>query len=150
MSGEQGQYTGKVAINGSIDTVWQVLTDYNNFENFFPNVAQSRLIETQGDRQIFEQTDQIKIATITKQFTVKVAVTETLLQAIQFQPIEGDLQTLQGTLKIQSTSDADQNLVTHEVLVVPVDTFTRGLFFSIYKSRFKNTLLALKQEAERR
>ncbi|MGB3404322.1 MAG: SRPBCC family protein [Microcoleaceae cyanobacterium] len=150
VSGEQGKYTGQVVINAPLETVWDVLTDYDNFDRFFPNVANSKLIETQGNSKIFEQVYQVKIATISKQFKVKVAVTETPVQEINFQQIEGDLKSLQGSWKLQPAANSAQILVTHDVSVVPVDTLTRGLFFTIYKSTFKNTLLALKQEAERR
>jgi ribosome-associated toxin RatA of RatAB toxin-antitoxin module len=150
VSGEQGKYTGQVVINAPLETVWDVLTDYDNFDQFFPNVANSQLIETQGNSKIFEQVYQVKIATFSQQFKVRVAVTETPVQEIEFQQIEGDLKSLQGTWKLQPAANSAQILVTHDVSVVPVDTLTRGLFFPIYKSTFKNTLLALKQEAERR
>lgn len=150
VTGENGQYTGQVTINAPATTVWEVLTDYENFDNFFPNVANSQLIESQGDRKIFEQVYQIQIATIRKQFRVQLEATETYMQEIQFRQVEGDLNTLQGTWQMQTSPDTSQVLVTHQVQVVPVDTFTRGLFFSLYKRTFKDTLLALKQEAEQR
>ncbi|MGF1493388.1 MAG: SRPBCC family protein [Microcoleaceae cyanobacterium] len=151
VKGSNGQYTGQVSIDAPITTVWSVLTDYDNFEQFFPNISESKLIQSQDNKKVFEQQYQIRIAGFSRQFRVQVEAQETYPKAIKFQQVEGDLKTLEGEWEIQTLpSNSRSVVVTHRVTVMPVDTFTRGIFFSIYENTFKKTLFALKQEAEQR
>ncbi len=55
VTGANGQYVAQIAINASSDQVWRVLTDYNNFNRFIPNVISSRLISADGNVKIIEQ-----------------------------------------------------------------------------------------------
>ena len=57
---DDGHYTCRILVNGSIDMAWQVLTDYKNLENFLFSVADSELVEPNCDRKIFEQINKIK------------------------------------------------------------------------------------------
>ncbi len=58
--GEGGNYTSRLLISTTVDNAWQVLTDYKNFANFLPGVVSSELLESKGDRKIFEQINKIK------------------------------------------------------------------------------------------
>jgi len=60
IAGEKGDYICRFLVNASVDTAWQVLTDYNNFELFLPGVTDSQLLESNGDRKIFEQINRVK------------------------------------------------------------------------------------------
>lgn len=65
---------------GSVDTAWQVLTDYNNFNQFLPNVPASKVIADEGDRKIFEQTNAVDLCFFFDEFTVQIEAKETKLQ----------------------------------------------------------------------
>lgn len=43
ISGSNGQFVGRVVASGSAAAAWAVLTDYNNFAAFLPNVESSRV-----------------------------------------------------------------------------------------------------------
>ena len=53
VTGESGQYVGQVVATGSVDAAWAVLTDYNNFASFFPDVEESQLLESNGNQKVF-------------------------------------------------------------------------------------------------
>jgi len=53
VTGSQGKYTGKVLVTATPAIAWQVLTDYNNFSRFLPNVLSSKLIQNGRDRKVF-------------------------------------------------------------------------------------------------
>ena len=155
LRGDDGHYTCRILVNGSIDTAWQVLTDYNNFENFLPSVADSELVEQNGDRKVFEQINKIKTLIFTTKSRIRIAVTESYPQTIAFQFVDGDLDSLDGTWLLEPVSPypsapPNQVLITHQVKVTPGSTPGRSFFYNIYENTLEATLAAIKQEVETR
>lgn len=151
VSGTNGQFVGRVLVNAPAATAWQVLTDYNNFERFFPNVENSRLLESNGNRRVFEQINVVRIFPITSRTRIVIAATETYPRQIDFRLVEGDVDALQGTWRIEPVAASNQMLITHRVSVDPEGSAaTRGLFFGIYQDVLEDTLVAIKRESEQR
>ncbi|WP_038021845.1 SRPBCC family protein [Synechocystis sp. PCC 7509] len=155
VTGSKGKYTGKVLVKATVATAWQVLTDYNNFYHFFPNVVSSKVIQNNGAGKVFEQVQVIRAFMLTKKARVRIAIKETYPKRIAFNLVAGDLKSLQGTWQIEPVSPypgalPNQVLITHQVNADPGAISTRGLFFSIYKNSLENTLVALKTEVEKR
>lgn len=149
VTGKQGQYRGQVVVNAPIATTWKVVTDYNNFERFLPNVVSSQLLKTNGNQKVFEQTQRIRAFIFNKQVRVRIAVTETYPQQVTFKVVSGDIKSLQGVWRLQPIS-RNQVLLVHQVAVNPGSTSNRDLFFRVYKDSLTNTLAAMKRESERR
>lgn len=147
--GSNGQYTARVLVSAPVSAAWSVLTDYNNFSNFFPTVAESRLLQSNGNQRVFEQVNEIQIFPVTRRSRIVMAATESYPQQITFNLLEGDIRSLRGTWRLEQTSP-NQVLVTHQVSVNPASSTPRQLFFNIYQNTLQNTLAALKREAERR
>ncbi|WNZ22778.1 cyclase/dehydrase [Leptolyngbya sp. NK1-12] len=146
LSGDQGNYTARVMANGSVETAWAVLTDYNNFANFLPSVESSQLLESNGTQKTFEQVNVIRIFPITHRERIVIAASETYPTKISFSMVEGDLEKLQGAWYV--TGAGSQVMITHQVIVEPASN--RSLFFNIYKDNLQKTMAALKQEIEQR
>jgi len=149
VTGSDGNFTGQVVVNTSVQTAWNVLTDYNRFSSFIPSVASSRVLQNNGNRKVFEQVNVIRVFPFTRRSRVVISSVESYPQQIAFSLVEGDVESLQGVWRIQPRGN-NQVLITHQVTVDPGSSPTRGLFFNIYKSTLANTLSALKQEMERR
>lgn len=154
VTGDRGNYTARVLVTASKATTWEVLTDYNNFQQFLPNVATSQLLESNGNQKVFEQVNVFRVLAIAQRSRVRIAVTETYPQTIAFRLVEGDLGSLEGTWNLEPVSQIpgrqpDKVLISHQVAVDPGSN-PQGLFFSIYKNSLTNTLAALKQEIEQR
>lgn len=147
LSGEEGSYTSRVMANGSVDTAWEVLTDYGNFANFFPGVESSQLVSSDQNQKVFEQVNVVRIFPITRRARVVIASDETYPSNIFFRLVEGDLEGLQGSWYV--TGAGNQVMITHQVVVDPGSS-NRALFFTIYKDNLQKTMAALKQEIERR
>lgn len=155
LQGEKGKYTGRILVNASMDTAWQVLTDYDNFDQFLPEVTESELVEANGDRKVFEQINKVKVFLFDKKSRVRIAVQETYPQTIMFNIVDGDLETLDGTWKLEAVSPypsapPDQVLLTHQVEVEPGSIISKSVFFDIYENSLKDTLAAIKAEVEQR
>ena len=154
-TGEDGNYVSRLLITTSLDNAWQVLTDYENFADFLPGVASSELIESSGDRKVFEQINKIKTLIFSIESRVQVATTERYPDQIAFRAIAGDLETMDGTWILEAVSPypsapPNQVLLTHKVMVEPAQAPSNGIFFSIYEDRLQKTLEAIKTETERR
>ena len=153
LTGDDGEYTCRILVNGSTDTAWQVLTDYDNFENFLPSVSESALLEQNGDSKVFEQTNKIKTLIFTTKSTIRIAVTESYPETIVFKSVDGDIESLDGTWLIEPVSPypsapPNQVLLTHQVNVTPAPMPSRSIFYNIYESTLEDTLVAIKQEVE--
>lgn len=148
LTGDNGQYICRVLVTAPVATVWKILTDYNNFENYFPNVASSQILEVKGNRKIFEQVYLIQALIFSKRSRVRIASTETYPRQIDFNLVEGDVKALKGTWRLEPVS-SNQVLVTHQVTVDP-GSDNRALFFGIYEDTLEKTLQAVKQRSEQR
>lgn len=155
VSGSKGQYTGRLLVTALTPTAWEVVSDYGNFARFLPNVVSSQILETNGNRKVFEQVQLFRVFIFTKKARVRIAVTETYLQQIAFRLVQGRLRSLEGSWRLDPVSSyagapPNQVLLTHQVTVDPGSISSRGLFFGIYKNSLENTLKAVKQEIEKR
>ena len=153
--GENGNYTCRLLIKTSVDNAWQVLTDYERFAEFLPGVVSSELVENDGDRKVFEQINKIKTLIFSIESRVKIASTESYPEQIVFQAVDGDLKSLNGEWLLEPVSPypsapPDRVLLTHKVMVEPAKAPSDSIFYSIYEDRLEETLLAIKQEAEKR
>ena len=149
LKGQQGEYTGQVLATGNLDSAWSVLTDYENFSNFLPNVASSKVIDTRGNQKIFEQVSIVDLWLFTEQSTLQISAIDTQKQKIDFQMVKGDLKNLQGTWQLEQVTD-NQILITHTVRVQPKSTTEKPLFFGFYESSLEATLEAISQEITKR
>ena len=153
--GENGDYTCRLLVKTSMDNAWQVLTDYESFAEFLPGVINSELIESNGDRKIFEQTNKVKTFVFSVESRVKIATVEFYPKQIVFEAIDGDLKSLNGQWLLEPVSPypsapPDRVLITHKVRVKPAEAPSDGIFFGIYENRLKETLKAIQQEIEKR
>lgn len=153
--GQDGKYTCRLLVKSSVDNAWKVLTDYNNFAEFLPGVTRSALIQSNGDRKVFEQINKIKTLIFSIESRVQIATTESYPQEIAFEAVEGDLEILDGKWTLEAVSPypsapPDQVLITHQVVVEPAKVPSDGIFFNIYEERLEETLVAIKQETEKR
>jgi ribosome-associated toxin RatA of RatAB toxin-antitoxin module len=155
LTGKQGQYVCRILVNSNVDDVWRVLTDYNNFEEFLPGVAESELVQIDGDRKIFEQVNQIKTLIFSTKARIRLAITESYPQQITFDFVDGDLDTLNGTWLLEPVSPypsapPNQVLITHRVSVEPNTIPSKSIFYNIYENTLEKTLAAIKNEIEER
>lgn len=148
LTGQNGQYTCRILVTAPVATAWKVLTDYNNFKNFLPNVTASQVVESKGNRKVFEQVYTIQALIFSQDSRVRIAATESYPKKIDFQMVEGDLNSLKGVWRIDPVS-SNQVLITHQVAVTPKTKKNRALFYGIYENELENTLRAVKQQAEK-
>ena len=153
---EEGQFIGRVLIRASESEVWDVLTDYDNFKEFLPDIESSRLLDSSGDRCVFEQVNIVRFFLVTLRSRIVIESLLSYPRHIDFRLVEGDLDSLRGTwcLKIIPSSIESQSshvLLTQRVAIEPRGSNSnRGVFYDTYRGIMQETLVELKQESERR
>jgi ribosome-associated toxin RatA of RatAB toxin-antitoxin module len=148
VTGNQGQYTGKLLIKAPVKTVWSVLTDYNNFNRFLPNVISSKIVENYGNKKVFEQVNLIQALFFSKQIRFRIATTENYPQQISFREVGGEVKSLEGVWRLKVISN--QVLIEHDVNIDLGSGAERQLFFMIYPDNLATNLEAIKREIKRR
>ncbi|MGB3789464.1 MAG: SRPBCC family protein [Phormidesmis sp.] len=154
--GDNGQFTARVLIDAPIAKAWEVLTDYDNFEKFLPNIENSELLESEDNRYVFEQMNVISVipSVIDIRSRVVIESMEVYPKEVDFHLVEGDLDALQGVWQLDPVVIDDQGteqvLITHQVNIDPGNSSPRGLFFSTYRLVLEDSLIAAKAETEKR
>ncbi|BAU44210.1 SRPBCC family protein [Leptolyngbya sp. O-77] len=149
ISGENGRFVGQVVINGSAAAAWAVLTDYNNFASFLPNVESSRLLSRNGNQVTFEQVNVLRVASVPVRNRVTVASSEQRPSQIQFVVMDGNEPIMQGVWQLQQAS-ARQLVLTHQVVISPRSDLMRDVYSRVYRGELETTLVSLRREIERR
>ena len=151
VSGENGQYRAEILVNASAAALWGVLTDYNNFNQFIPNVTSSEVIESKGETNIIEQISQRTFLGIPIKTVIRTENLEIDREQINFTLIDGDLSKLEGYWKIEpvaSSQSGDRVLLIHQVEAQPPAGIPADIFYDIFEDSLAPTLDAIRQEAE--
>jgi len=151
VEGTNGKYTGYVVVQGNLPSVWETLTDYDNFEKYMPNVVESNILESRENYKVFEQVQVFQFLVFSIEAKVKIVVNENYPKKINFKLVEGDVKSLQGSWEVEPLG-SDRYLITHQVSVEPgmKSSINRNLFFRTYEDTMKKTLAVISQESAKR
>lgn len=151
LEGRQRRVFVKIQIPYSLEQVWQVLTDYEAFAEFMPNLTQSRRLEhpTGGIR-----VEQVR----TKSFMgMKLSarsvfdVEEKFLHEIHYQLIEGDFKDFSGYWRLVpwelSNEKAGVDLL-YDFFIWPKRIFPVALIEHVLSHELPMNMLAIRQRAE--
>ncbi|MBE9177636.1 SRPBCC family protein [Oculatella sp. LEGE 06141] len=155
VTGSNGSYVGVVLVSAGVETAWDVLTDYESFANFLPNVSSSRVLETEGDRKVVERVDVRNVLLMNLESRICTESIENQPEQIDFRLVEGDhIKKLEGFWQIQpveqSKPNAPQVLVSQTVAADADAGFLQGAFHGLFENSLEDSLNALRQEIERR
>lgn len=155
VTGKNGKYTARILIQGTVAQVWSVLTDYNNYANFMPNMTASKVVSTNGNQYLVEQVDRYRILLFTTTARTRLNITETPQESYSFQLVEGKLQKLQGRWSLQPVLDANGSranhvLVTATVEAQPLPSTPKDIFFNLFQNTLRDRLQAVNTEVRNR
>jgi ribosome-associated toxin RatA of RatAB toxin-antitoxin module len=152
VTGEKGRYVAQVLVTGTMDTAWAVLTDYDNFARFLPNVESNKILESRKDSKIMEQVSFQQVFLFTIKSRVKLALTESDRRRVDFKLQDSDqLVTMTGYWKLEPIAAYDgakptQVLITQVVEAQPKSGTPRETFYDIFKSTLSKTMTAVSRE----
>ncbi|RMG05608.1 MAG: cyclase/dehydrase [Cyanobacteria bacterium J055] len=155
ITGTDGDYVARMVVDASVDDLWSVLTDYNNFTEFLPNIVSSTVVESTGNNYVVEQVSKQRVFLFDIESRLLTENIQTEKQRVDFRLIEGDLALFQGYWTIEPISSTvegnrDRLLITQSVEVQPERGTPEAMFYDIFKSALEKTLTAIREEVDRR
>ena len=141
----------KVQISYPLEQVWQVLTDYETFTEFMPNVVQCKQLDhpTVGVR-----IEQVRTKTFMgMNFSGRSVfdIEEKFPHKIHYQLIEGDMKALSGEWRLEPLSLPESEVgidLTYDFVVWPKRIFPMALVEHILSHDIPATVLAVRQRVE--
>ena len=149
LQGQKGSYYGRILAKGDTNTAWEVLTDYNNFARFLPNISSSKIIAQQGDRVVFEQVNVVDLWLFQQEFAVQIEAIKNKPTKVDFKIVDGDLKKLIGRWEIEEIASG-KILISHAVEVEPGSNTEKPFFYGVYESSLEETLQAIAREVSQR
>lgn len=89
--------SGSIYIHSIPETIWAIITDYDNLANTMPRLKKSRIIQDNGNIKIIEQTSKTGALFIKIKFSTRMKITETFPNTLSFHLISGDFETFNGS-----------------------------------------------------
>ena len=151
LEGRQRRVFAKIQIPYPLEQVWQVLTDYEAFVKFMPNITQSRRLEYPTAGTCVEQVRTKSFMGMKFSARSLFDVEEKFPYEIHYQLIEGDFKALSGYWRLEpwelSDEKAGVNLI-YNFLILPKPIFPLALVENILSHDMPLNLLAIRQRVE--
>ena len=149
LHGQKGSYFGRVLAKGDTNTAWEVITDYNNFARFLPNISSSKIVAQEEERVVFEQVNVVDLWLFQQEFVVQIEAVKDKPTKVDFKIVDGDLKKLIGRWEIEEISPG-KILISHAVEVEPGSDTEKPFFYGVYESSLEETLQAIAKEVSQR
>lgn len=145
-NGEVYSVTAHSTLRADRDTIWRVLTDYEGYPAFVPNLSLSRLVNL-DPRQV-EQKGEFGILFFSKEVHATLEIEELPPSRILFRSIEGNLKSLETELTI--AGGGANMTISYESRIVPDFWLPPLIGGPIMRAAIRVKLQAVAEEIERR
>ncbi|MEL6384521.1 MAG: SRPBCC family protein [Cyanobacteria bacterium J06626_18] len=153
LTGQAGSYAVWAVVQADADTVWHILTAYEQFPDFLPSVVASRVLERRDNRVLVERKDRRKVGWMP--ISVKI-VTENIeigRDRIDYRMVDGTLDSMHGSWQLApvgARSRSSETLlvqtITAKANLGPVQSY----FYDVFEKGLIETLTDLRTEMEQR
>ena len=151
LEGRQRRIFAKIQIPYPLEQVWPVLTDYEAFSKFMPNITQSRRLEHPTGGIYLEQVRTKSFMGMKFSARSVFDVEEKFPHEIHYQLIEGDLKAFSGYWRLELWDPSDEKAgvnFIYNFLVLPKPIFPLALVENILSHDVPMSLLAIRQRVE--
>ncbi|MEM6592949.1 MAG: SRPBCC family protein [Cyanobacteria bacterium P01_H01_bin.119] len=149
LEGRQRQITATIQIPRSLESVWQILTDYDGLATFIPNLTKSKRLPHPAGGIRLEQIGAQCFLNI--QFCARVVLDmyERFPHELGFKMVEGDFKLFQGAWRLThlGTEEHPVTQLSYELLVQPPLAMPMALIESHLRSNLSENLTAIRQRA---
>ncbi len=143
----QRRISAKIQIPYSVESVWQVLTDYESLADFIPNLTQSRRLEHPSGGIRLEQVGTQRLLRFNFSARVILDLEERFPHEIKFNMVKGDLKAFSGSWRLE-TEHTDGTDLCYSVHVWPKLTTPVAMIERCICSDLRLNLLAVRQRVE--
>jgi ribosome-associated toxin RatA of RatAB toxin-antitoxin module len=144
--GEIYSVTAQSTLAADRDTAWRVLTDYEGYPAFVPDLSLSRLVNL-DPRQV-EQRGGFGILFFRKEISATLEIEELPRSRILFRSIDGDLKRLETELTIEG--EGTRMTISYESKIVPDFWLPPLIGGAIMRAAIREKLQAVAEEIEGR
>ncbi len=99
--GEAVEVEAVAEIAVGVARAWEVLTDYNRFPEFVPDLHESRVVSREGASVVVEQKGAARFLFLSHPIEVRLAVTEHPRQRIESRAVAGNFRELRGVYTLE-------------------------------------------------
>lgn len=147
-SGDALHVAASAEFEGTLARTWRVLTDYNRFAEFVPDVHSSRVVARHGDRVEVEQRGEARFLFMSFDMNVRLAIVEQPYARIVSRAIGGNFREMRNDYRLEA--EAGRVVLRYAGYLVP-DFYVPPLVGTLVLRRnVEATFRALVDEIERR
>jgi ribosome-associated toxin RatA of RatAB toxin-antitoxin module len=144
--GRERQISAKIQINHSVESIWQVLTDYESLANFIPNLQVSRRLTHPDGGIRLEQIGTQKLMRLNFSARVVLDLEEHYPHQIDFTMVDGDFKSFAGFWRLDcATPHSLQTALIYVVQVLPKRTMPVGFIERRIRRDLPFNLIAIQQ-----
>ncbi len=132
--------SGSIYVRSIPETIWAVITDYDNLANTMPKVKKSSVVEDNGNVKIIEQTSKTGVLFIKIKFSTRMTITETFPDTLSFDLISGDFETFNGRWVLTPHNEENGTFLNWSAKVKP-DFSAPGFIIDAVQKRDLRELL---------
>jgi ribosome-associated toxin RatA of RatAB toxin-antitoxin module len=148
--GGEGTYATLSLVKAPVETVWQVLTAYEEFPQFLPSVVDSKVLEKRGDRIIVARKDRRKIGWLPINVKIVTENVETAHHRIDYRMLEGTLEAMYGNWRMLPVPDQATTLLMQTITARANMGPLQSYFHEVFEQGLTETMVDLRSEMERR
>ena len=131
-----------------IDSIWNILTDYDHLSNHIPNLVSSQVIERKGNRVQLKQVGAQKLMGLSFSAQVQLELVENPeMRLLTFHLVKGDFRRFEGLWKMQELKEGEGTSLLYELTVQGCLGMPVALIEQRLREDLKNNLLAVEQAA---
>jgi ribosome-associated toxin RatA of RatAB toxin-antitoxin module len=117
--GKVYQITSSGTVAATPTVVWRILTDYNHFADYLPNLKSVRVVSRHGDRVIVEQLGAARFLFFSQPVRLVVQVHEHAPDRIDISLIDGDMKAYRASWELSPLAGAAGTRVVYNATIEP-------------------------------
>ncbi len=138
--------SGLIYIRAARETIWEIISDYNNLAGTLPKVRESRVVSENGNVKIVDQTSKTGVLFVRIKFRALSEVTEIYPEKLAFELIAGDFELFSGAWHLVPWEEG--TLVSWSARVKPVFSAPGFIVDAVQKRDLRQLLEAIRELAE--
>ena len=149
LSGGTRRLAAQLTTSASIDSLWNVLTDYDRLNLYIPNLLSSK--------KIYQKNNNVNLKQVGAQdflgmkFSAEVTISlfeDKELGLLKFSLIKGDFRKFEGSWKIQNIKDTSKNSLIYDLTVQGCLWMPIGMIEKRLKKDLSENLIAVDRQAK--
>jgi len=149
LSGGTRRLAAQLTTSASLDSLWNVLTDYDRLNLYIPNLLSSKKIYQKDNNVHLKQVGAQDF--LGMKFSAEVTVDlfeDKDLGLLKFNLIKGDFRKFEGSWKIQSIKNTSKNSLIYDLTVQGCQWMPIGMIEKRLKKDLSENLIAVDRQAK--